>query len=153
MHAFFARTMENVINLDQLEPGVHTFAFHLDSAYLQGIEKTELLGGEIDAKATLNLLTKGFDLTMTVNGVVSVTCDRCLEPMDIAVSAEDNMTTDAMDAISENKKGNLVDINWLAYELTVVNLPIVHSHQTGGCNPEMDNLLQDHLCTTEEPEA
>ena len=153
MHAFFARTMENVINLDQLEPGVHTFAFHLDSAYLQSIEKTELLGGEIDAKATLNLLTKGFDLTMTVNGVVSVTCDRCLEPMDIAVSAEDNMTTDAMDAISENKKGNLVDLNWLAYELTVVNLPIVHSHQTGGCNPEMDNLLQDHLCTTEEPEA
>ena len=153
MHAFFARTMENVINLDQLEPGVHTFEFHLDSAYLQGIEKTELLGGEIDSKATLNLLPKGFDLTMTINGVVSVTCDRCLEPMNIAVSAEDNMTTDAMDAISENKKGNLVDLNWLAYELTVVNLPIVHSHQTGGCNPEMDNLLQNHLCTTEEPEV
>ena len=145
--------MENVINLDQLEPGIHTFELHLDSAYLLGIEKTELLGGEIDAKATLNLLPKGFDLTMTVNGVVSVTCDRCLEPMEIAVSAEDDMTTDAVDAISENKKGNVVDLNWLAYELTIVNLPIVHSHQTGGCNPEMDDLLQNHLCMTEEPEA
>ncbi len=145
--------MENVINLDQLEPGIHTFDIHLDSAYLQSIEKTELLGGEIDAKATLNLLPKGFELTMTVHGVVSVTCDRCLEPMDIAVSAEDDMTADAVDAISENKKGNLVNLNWLAYELTVVNLPIVHSHQNGGCNPEMDNLLQNHLCTTEEPEA
>ena len=145
--------MENVINLDQLEPGIHTFDIHLDSAYLQSIEKTELLGGEIDAKATLSLLPKGFELTMTVNGVVSVTCDRCLEPMDIAVSAEDDMTADAVDAISENKKGNLVNLNWLAYELTVVNLPIVHSHQNGGCNPEMDNLLQNHLCTTEEPEA
>ncbi len=145
--------MENVINLDQLEPGIHTFDIHLDSAYLQSIEKTELLGGEIDAKATLNLLPKGFDLTMTVNGVVSVTCDRCLEPMDIAVSAEDDMTADAVDAISENKKGNLVNLNWLAYELTVVNLPIVHSHQNGGCNPEMDDLLQNHLCMTEEPEA
>lgn len=145
--------MENVINLDQLEPGIHTFDIHLDSAYLQGIEKTELLGGEIDAKATLNLLPKGFELTMTVHGVVSVTCDRCLEPMDIAVSAEDDMTADAVDAISENKKGNLVNLNWLAYELTIVNLPIVHSHQNGGCNPEMDNLLQNHLCTAEEPEA
>ena len=145
--------MENVINLDQLEPGIHTFDIHLDSAYLQSIEKTELLGGEIDAKATLNLLPKGFELTMTVHGVVSVTCDRCLEPMDIAVSAEDDMTADAVDAISENKKGNLVNLNWLAYELTVVNLPIVHSHQNGGCNPEMDNLLQNHLCTMEEPEA
>lgn len=145
--------MENVINLDQLEPGIHTFDIHLDSAYLQSIEKTELLGGEIDAKATLNLLPKGFELTMTVHGVVSVTCDRCLEPMDIAVSAEDDMTADAVDAISENKKGNLVNLNWLAYELTIVNLPIVHSHQNGGCNPEMDNLLQNHLCTAEEPEA
>ncbi len=145
--------MENVINLDQLEPGIHTFDIHLDSAYLQSIEKTELLGGEIDAKATLNLLSKGFELTMTVHGVVSVTCDRCLEPMDIAVSAEDDMTADAVDAISENKKGNLVNLNWLAYELTIVNLPIVHSHQNGGCNPEMDNLLQNHLCTAEEPEA
>lgn len=145
--------MENVINLDQLEPGIHTFDIHLDSAYLQSIEKTELLGGEIDAKATLNLLPKGFELTMTVHGVVSVTCDRCLEPMNIAVSAEDDMTADAVDAISENKKGNLVNLNWLAYELTIVNLPIVHSHQNGGCNPEMDNLLQNHLCTEEEPEA
>lgn len=145
--------MENVINLDQLESGIHTFDIHLDSAYLQSIEKTELLGGEIDAKATLNLLPKGFELTMTVHGVVSVTCDRCLEPMDIAVSAEDDMTADAVDAISENKKGNLVNLNWLAYELTIVNLPIVHSHQNGGCNPEMDNLLQNHLCTAEEPEA
>lgn len=145
--------MENVINLDQLEPGIHTFDIHLDSAYLQSLEKTELLGGEIDAKVTLNLLPKGFELTMTVHGVVSVTCDRCLEPMDIAVSAEDDMTADAVDAISENKKGNLVNLNWLAYELTIVNLPIVHSHQNGGCNPEMDNLLQNHLCTEEEPEA
>ena len=145
--------MENIINLDKLETGLHHFNFHLDTAYLQGIEKTELLGGEIDAKAELNLLTTGFDLKISVKGTVSVTCDRCLEPMDIDVAAKDSMTTDAMDAISENKKGNLVDLNWLAYELTVVNLPIVHSHQTGGCNPEMDNLLQDHLCTTEEPEA
>ena len=153
MHAFFVRTMENVINLDKLEPGIHHFDFHLDNAYLRSVEKTELLGLEIDAKAMLNLLTEGFDLTVAVEGTVNVTCDRCLEPMDLVVSAEDDMTTDAMDAILENKKGNTVDLNWLAYELTVVNLPLVHSHQNGGCNPQMDNLLQSHLCTTEEPEA
>jgi hypothetical protein len=28
----------------------------------------------------------------------------------------------------------------------------VHSHQEGGCNPEMDALLQDHLCTSLEDE-
>ena len=145
--------MENIINLDKLEIGIHHFDFHLDTAYFQAIEKSELLGGEVDAKAELNLLSSGFDLNISVEGQVTVTCDRCLEPMSLSVSAQDNMTTDAMDAISENKKGNVVDLNWLAYELTIVNLPLVHCHQTGGCNPQMDTLLQSHLCTTEEPEA
>ncbi len=145
--------MENIINLDKLEIGIHHFDFHLDTAYFQAIEKSELLGGEVDAKAELNLLPSGFDLNISVEGQVTVTCDRCLEPMDLSVSAQDNMTTDAMDAISENKKGNVVDLNWLAYELTIVNLPLVHCHQPGGCNPQMDTLLQSHLCTTEEPEA
>ncbi len=145
--------MDDIINLDQLEIGIHHFDFRLDSAYFQAVEKTEVLGGEIDAKATLNLLTTGFELKMAVKGSVIVTCDRCLEPMDLDVCAEDDMTTDAMDSISENKKGNIVDLNWLAYELTIVNLPLVHSHQSGGCNPQMDTLLQNHLCTTEEPEA
>ena len=122
--------MENIINLDKLEIGIHHFDFHLDTAYFQAIEKSELLGGEVDAKAELNLLPSGFDLNMSVEGQVTVTCDRCLEPMSLSVSAQDNMTTDAMDAISENKKGNVVDLNWLAYELTIVNLPLVHCHQT-----------------------
>ena len=120
--------MENIINLDKLEIGIHHFDFHLDTAYFQAIEKSELLGGEVDAKAELNLLPSGFDLNISVEGQVTVTCDRCLEPMDLSVSAQDNMTTDAMDAISENKKGNVVDLNWLAYELTIVNLPLVHCH-------------------------
>ena len=45
-----------------------------------------------------------------------------------------------------------IDLSWLAYELIIVNLPLVHSHQDGGCNPEMDALLQDHLCAEVEDE-
>ena len=146
--------MENVINLDTLKPGTHRFEYHVDGAWLRGVEKSELLDGQIETKAELHLRELDYDIRVAVHGTVQVTCDRCLEPMELSVVAEDDMTADTMDESPANKaKGHEIDLNWLAYELIVVNLPLVHCHQAGGCNPEMDALLQDHLCTTEEPEA
>ncbi len=139
------RFMENIIELDKLELGRHSYEFSLDNAYFNDIEKTELLGGKVVVKAELDLRATTLSLHVWVDGVVQVTCDRCLESMDISVCEDDDMEIES-DARS-------LDLNWLAYELIVVNLPLVHCHQPGGCNPEMDALLQSHLCCPpEDPE-
>ena len=134
----------HIIELSKLEIGNYSFDYELDSAYFQSVEKSEVLSGNVHAKAELALREQDFDLRIKVSGVVQVTCDRCLDPMDVAVDAEDDMEMD------EGTK--MLDLEWLAYELVIVNLPLVHSHQPGGCNPMMDALLQDHLCTTLEDE-
>ena len=136
--------MAEIIELDKLELGKHSFDFQLDSAYFTGVEKTELLGGSVSAKAELDLHPNTLSLHVWVDGVVQVTCDRCLDSMDITIQADDDMEIE--------DGAHTVDLQWLAYELIVVNLPLVHSHQNGGCNPQMAALLQDHLCTSEEPE-
>ena len=132
----------HIIELSKLEIGNYSFDYELDNAYFQSVEKSEVLSGNVHAKAELALREQDFDLRIKVSGVVQVTCDRCLDPMDVAVDAEDDMEMD------EGTK--MLDLEWLAYELVIVNLPLVHSHQPGGCNPMMDALLQDHLCTTME---
>ena len=132
----------HIIELSKLEIGNYSFDYELDSAYFQSVEKSEVLGGNVQAKAELALREQDFDLRIKVSGVVQVTCDRCLDPMDVAVDAEDDMEMD------EGTK--MLDLEWLAYEWVIVNLPLVHSHQPGGCNPMMYALLQDHLCTTME---
>ena len=63
---------------------------------------------------------------------------------------EDGMEIEEYQELEEEVKQ--LDLAWLAYELIIVNLPLVHSHQDGGCNPDMDALLQDHLCTALEDE-
>ncbi|MCQ2342214.1 MAG: DUF177 domain-containing protein [Paludibacteraceae bacterium] len=137
--------MDNIIDLNKLELGTHVYDFQLDSAYLSGIEKSELLGGNVTVKAELDLRPASMLLHVWVDGTVQVTCDRCLDSMDIAMSADDDMEIES-DAQS-------IDLNWLAYELIVVNLPIVHFHNPGDCNPQMDALLQQHLRSTlAEPE-
>ena len=133
----------NIVALDSLELGVHVFDFQLDNAYFGEIENSELLSGEVKVSAQLNLRQYDFDLTMEVKGLVQVTCDRCLDAMDVAIDAQENEW-------EWDEQPKLIDLSWLAYELIIVNLPLVHSHQEGGCNPEMDTLLQNHLCTEVE---
>ena len=129
----------HTILLDKLELGEHLFDFQLDSAYLSSIENTELLGGMVDVKARLLLHEDDFEVDLDIVGQVQVTCDRCLDAMDVEVDIyEENI-----DLEEDTKQPALA---WLAYELIIVTLPLVHSHQDGGCNPEMDALLQDHLC-------
>lgn len=134
----------HIIELSKLEIGDYSFDYELDSVYFQSVEKSEVLSGHVQAKAELALRERDFDLRIKVGGTVQVTCDRCLDPMDVAVDAEDDMEMD--------EGTEMLDLEWLAYELVIVNLPLVHSHQPGGCNPQMDALLQDHLCTMPEDE-
>ena len=129
-----------IVALDSMELGAHVFDFQLDDAYFSEIENSELLGGQVKVEAHLNLREYDFDLDIAVKGLVQVTCDRCLDEMDVAIDAEENEW-------EWDDEPKLIDLSWLAYELIIVNLPLVHSHQDGGCNPEMDALLQDHLCT------
>ena len=130
----------HIVALDSMELGAHVFDFQLDNAYFSEIENSELLGGEVKVEAHLNLREYDFDLDIAVKGLVQVTCDRCLDEMDVVINAEENEW-------EWDEEPKLIDLSWLAYELIIVNLPLVHSHQDGGCNPEMDALLQDHLCT------
>lgn len=143
-----AEQQPHIIDLATLAIGHYQFDYELDSAYLTSIENTELLGGAVTAKAVLELRETDFDLTMTVQGKVQVVCDRCLCPMDIAVDVTEKM--DLEDEGEDASRVKALDLDWLAYELIVVNLPLVHSHQAGGCDPTMDALLHNHLCTDEE---
>ena len=136
---------------ERLEHGKHEFRFVLDDAWFRTLEKTEVLAGKADVHASLvtggEQARSGSMLSVDVKGTVQVTCDRCLEPMDVAVDAADEMLLEPED------EKNGVDLAWMAYEILSVNLPLVHCHPAGGCNPAMDALLHDHLCSTlEEPE-
>lgn len=130
----------HIVLLDQLEIGEHLFDFQLDREYLTTIENTELLGGAVDVKVRLILREDDFAVDMDIVGQVQVTCDRCLDAMNLDV----DIYEEEMELEEDVKQ---LDLAWLAYELIIVNLPLVHSHQDGGCNPDMDALLQNHLCT------
>jgi len=131
----------HIVQLDKLELGEHLFDFQLDNSYFSNLEKSELLGGEVDVQVRLIVREDDFSVDVDICGTVQVTCDRCLDSMDVEVDVYD-------EDIEFEEEPQSIDLAWLAYELIIVHLPLVHSHQDGGCNPDMAALLQNHLCTT-----
>ena len=152
----FLRNMTNtaphIIELDQLELGQHVYDFTLDDAWFKDLEKSEVLGGEAEVHAVLEVRRAGYALDMQVDGTVQVVCDRSLQPKDYEVSVEDHLDSADEESLAMDDKH--VDLPWLAYELIAINRPLVLRHPEGACDPEMIALLQQHLCssTTEEPE-
>ena len=141
----------HIIDLRRLPIGTHSFDFQLDSDFFSSLEKTEILSGEVVAKAVLNLREEDYQLNIAVQGTVFVVCDRCLDPMPIEINDEQEIWSDEEDE-TLNSKLSTLDLTWLAYEIVSINIPLVHSHQAGECNKQMELLLHDHLCDEPEPD-
>ena len=141
-----------IIDLKRLPVGTHTFDITLDDAFFKSLEKTEILSGNVECQATLNLREEDYQLNIAVRGTVFVVCDRCLDPMSLEIDDNQEIFSDEEDEEPLNSKLSTLNLSWLAYEIVSINIPIVHSHQAGECNKQMELLLHDHLCESSDPE-
>ena len=140
-----------MIDLKRLPLGTHSFDFQLDDDFFASLEKSEILNGNVVCKATLNLREEDYQLNIAVHGTVFVVCDRCLDPMPLEIDDEQEIFS-ADEENDQMVNDQTVNLQWLAYEIVSINIPIVHSHQPGECNQQMELLLHDHLCDDLDPE-
>ncbi len=147
------------INLYAVKQSVYECEYELDNDFFKSLDQQEILGGNVHAQVQLNALRGRFLLRLHVEGEVRVLCDRCLDEMLQHVKGEEELpvelTNDTADAdiVQVDPETGMLDLSWLLYELTEISLPIVCRHQSGECNPQMEELLRTHLCTnTEDPE-
>ena len=141
-----------MIDLKRLPLGTHSFDFQLDDDFFASLEKSEILNGNVVCKATLNLREEDYQLNIAVHGTVFVVCDRCLDPMPLEIDDEQEIFS-ADEENDQMVNGQTVNLQWLAYEIVSINIPIVHSHQPGECNQQMELLLQSHLCAEPDPDV
>ena len=144
----------HIIDLSRLPLGTHAFDIQLDNDFFGSLEKSEILSGDVAAKITLKLREEDYTLHIAVHGTVFVVCDRCLDPMPLDISDEQEIwsTDEGNEAVNRHSSNRQLDLSWLAYEIVSINIPIVHSHQPGECNKQMELLLHDHLCADPEPD-
>ena len=150
----------DIIDLSRLPIGTHSFDIQLDNDFFSSLEKSEILNGKVTAKVTLNLREEDYSLRIAVQGTVFVVCDRCLDPMSIEIDANDefdnsdaSLNGEGLQITGYGLQDSKLDLTWLAYEIVSINIPLVHSHQAGECNKQMELLLHNHLCDEPNPEG
>ncbi len=140
--------------------------YELDEVFFKAFETDETLitGGDVHVNILIDHYSEDeFILSLDFEGSITLPCDRCLGDLQEEVSAEDflkirlsqdirigdeivNVSDEESDFDITLEEGSTkLDLSWPMYELLVLSLPIQHIHLEGECNPEMEQLLQEHL--------
>lgn len=141
-----------IIDLKCILTGPVEFGYHLDDAFFTAVEAGEILGGQVDAKVRVEPHGGHHVLSFSMQGVVRLTCDRCLDEMDCPVDVQRALRTkfgpefsdEGDDLVIVSETEGTIDIGWYLYEFIALGLPMQHRHEDGGCNEAMMRALEAH---------
>lgn len=116
------------ISLRGLKPGKSVVNWHADGSFFKTFENSEILDADIDIVCEIDFLERDLEVKCSIQGTVTVVCDRCLEELVLPVEASFE---------AENQTEFAQDI----YDYVCTSLPIVRVHPDGECNEETIKYL------------
>ena len=148
------------IDMKALEEGEHTVEETLNDAFFTSIEGSEINQGDVHVDVSIRKTAHFSEISLHATGYVVITCDRCLDPMDQHIDAEQKLMVKNGDKYSEEDDiititddNTVIDMSWYAYEAIVLSLPVKHVHAPGKCNRAMINILQQYSATRSDDTA
>ena len=139
------------VDLSLWQQEEETFRFRLDDAWFSSLADSSIASGRVDVEALLRRAGSRFLLSMHVCGHVVVSCDRCLQPLTLAVDDDHDMEVRLADNAEEDDhllivdaQQPVVDLRWLAYEQVALSLPLRHVHDEGQCTGDVAERLQQY---------
>lgn len=150
------------IPLRGLSEGTHDFEFKLDNQFFKliGDDDSDLNKGVVDVSLVVKRKGNMFEMDFKLNGTVFVSCDRCLDDMDIEIDTKNRLIVKFGKEYSEESDEIVVipeddgeiNIAWFLFEFISLNIPMKHVHAPGKCNKIMSSKLNKHraVSTTED---
>lgn len=141
------------VELKGLKAETLSMEFTLDNNFFRDIDGEEFQRGLVKAAVTLRKNHNVFDFEFVLNGTVVVPCDRCLDDIEIEVSAENSLRVklgenyaDEGDTVVVPEQEGDINLAWYLYEFIALALPMKRVHAPGKCNREMTGKLKKHNC-------
>ena len=130
--------------------GTQEFEYELTTEFFKDMESSDVKKG--DVKVVLKVNNKGdiFHLDFTLNGVIFIPCDRCLDDMEHIVDTTYHLTVKYGDKYSDEKDDLLVipqseaclNVSYIIYDTVMLTIPLKHVHPAGMCNKAMSAKLR-----------
>jgi len=143
-----------LIQFSGLKQGIHSFSFHVGDSFFAQFEYSEIEKGCVEVDCSMDKGTGMLVFHFSITGSVKVTCDRCGEEYDQAISGEQQLIVKFGDDYHEETgevliiplKEHQFDVSQLIYEYINLLIPPKRVHGVGEngvslCNPEMVKIL------------
>ncbi len=150
---YVKRLEEYNLQLKTLPIGEYEYVYHLDDAYFEAIEATDVKIGDLDARVKVDKSAHNIEINFDICGEIGTICDRCLGDLTLEVKLENRLIvkfgkeyseeSDEMIIISEDE--GTLNIAWFMYEFIVLSLPISRVHEEGECNEDMISLYSEYV--------
>lgn len=148
------------IDLKSLTADETRLHFDLDNRFFAALEGSQIDEGTLGADLTIHKQSAYFEFHFTVNGSVNIPCDRCLDPMEQPIQAENRLVvklgetaSDDDELVTVDASNPIIDVAWHLYELIALSIPIKHIHAPGKCNDAMTRKLSELSATRSSDET
>lgn len=140
------------IPLKTLAPGVHTYEYELDRKFFEAIDGEEVKKGNVNVILNVRRTSSSFELNFDIEGVIKVSCTRCLDDMNLDVDTESRLIVKFGSEYSEESDEIVIipevegeiNIAWFLYEFIALTIPIKHVHPKGECNRTVSSKFKKH---------
>ena len=138
------------IDLKSLKEEETSLEFDLNDSYFEALDNAEVKKGSLHVSVSIRKATGFFELLFHTVGTIIISCDRCLDDMDLPVDTENRLVVklgseyseeDEVIVVPENE--GILDTSWLIYEFVALVIPIRHVHAPGKCNAAMTEALEE----------
>ena len=150
------------IDLKNIAPAeIRNYEYLLDNHFFMKIEGEELQKGKVNVSLVVERKGSSFLLQFQIVGVVIVSCDRCLDEMEIPVKSENRLIVKLGKEYSEEsaeiliipeEEGALM-LAWFLYEFVALAIPMRHIHPPGKCNKAMSSKLKRYSTKSQDDEV
>ncbi len=133
------------INLARAAEKGERIEIELADRFFADLEQEEISGGDVHVSiAVQSSADTVYKVQIAAEGRVTVSCDRCLDPLDLDVTAEDIVYVkddepgegDSPEMLYTETDGTC-DLSWCVYEIVETSLPMQRVHDIEDCNSDM----------------
>ncbi len=143
-----------IIPLNGLAAGKKEFRWQAGKEFFEAFENAEILDAELVINAVAEKSGRYFGIDCEIDGQVTVTCDRCLEDLDMPIETEIMLSVkfgdeEASEEHQESEREIIFvpegdaefDMSQIIYDYVCLALPMQRHHEEGDCNPEAIKYL------------
>lgn len=139
-----------IVPLNGLAQGRKEFRWRVGKEFFEGFENSEILDAALEIVAEVEKSGHFIGVDSTIDGSVTVICDRCSEELQLPVQTGFSLSIKfgpetSCEGLADEHEREIVflsesdsdlDLSQTVYDYVCLSLPVQRVHEEGLCNPE-----------------